>query len=100
MRQRFLALTCLSAMAALILWAGSSYTLPRMPDGHPDLRGTYDLATLTPMERLPGVSLVLTKEQAAAVEAAVAQAKAKADQPIQGNRTAPPKGAQCHSHGR
>ena len=25
--------------------------VPRMPDGHPDLQGTYDLATLTPVER-------------------------------------------------
>jgi hypothetical protein len=65
-----------------------------MPDGHPDLRGTYDLATLTPMERLPGVNLVLTKEQAAAVEAAVAQARAKGDQPIKGDRTAPPAGGE------
>jgi hypothetical protein len=36
----------------------------RMPDGHPDLQGTYDLATMTPMERLPGDGPVLTKEQA------------------------------------
>jgi hypothetical protein len=28
--------------------------LPRMPDGHPDLQGTYDLATMTPLERWPG----------------------------------------------
>ena len=25
----------------------------RMPDGHPDLQGTYDLATMTPLERMP-----------------------------------------------
>ncbi len=35
-----------------------------MPDGHPDLQGTYDLATMTPMERMPGDPPVLTKEQA------------------------------------
>ena len=27
---------------------------PRTPDGHPDLQGTYDLATITPLERRPG----------------------------------------------
>jgi hypothetical protein len=27
--------------------------LARMPDGHPDLQGTYDLATMTPFERWP-----------------------------------------------
>src|ERR1035438_9583257 len=37
---------------------------PRTPDGHPDLQGTYDLATMTPFERLPGDPPVLSKEQA------------------------------------
>src|SRR5258708_642038 len=72
--------------------AAKSHAVRRMADGHPDLQGIYDVATLTPMERLPGVSLVLTKEQAAAVEAAVAQAKAKGDEPIKGDRSAPPAG--------
>lgn len=36
----------------------------RTPDGHPDLQGTYDLATMTPLERFPGDPPVLTKEQA------------------------------------
>ncbi len=92
MRQRFVALTGLSAMAALMVWAGSGYTPSRMPDGHPDLRGTYDVATLTPMERPAGMGLVFTKEEAARREAARAQARAKADQPIPGDRVAPPKG--------
>src|SRR5579871_5315361 len=38
--------------------------IPRMPDGHPDLQGTYDLATMTPLERFPGDPPVLSKEQA------------------------------------
>ena len=35
------------------MWAQAPkpYAPPRMPDGHPDLQGTYDLATLTPLER-------------------------------------------------
>jgi hypothetical protein len=37
---------------------------PRLADGHPDLQGTYDLATMTPFERLPGDPPFLTKEQA------------------------------------
>ena len=35
--------------------------MARMPDCHPDLQGTYDLATLTPVERRAGQPLVLTK---------------------------------------
>ena len=47
-------------------------TLRRMPDGHPDLQGIYDLATMTPMERLPGDPPVLTKEQAEKLQKAEA----------------------------
>ena len=42
----------------------SNSKLKRLPDGHPDLQGTYDLATMTPLERLPGDPPYLTKEQA------------------------------------
>ena len=44
------------------------YNPPRMADGHPDLQGTYDLATLTPLERRSGMPLVMTKEEAAKQE--------------------------------
>src|SRR5258708_35635793 len=46
------------------------YAPPRMPDGHPDLSGTYDAATLTPLERMRGPNLVMTNEEAAKEEAA------------------------------
>jgi hypothetical protein len=68
------------------------YTAARMPDGHPDLQGVYDLATLTPVERRPGADLVLTSEQAANMERMAALARAIGDQPIEGDRPAPPKG--------
>ena len=42
----------------------------RMPDGHPDLQGTYDLATMTPLERMPGDPPVLSKEQAEKIQKA------------------------------
>jgi hypothetical protein len=104
MRNRCIALMGVLAMAALILCtlvpaaaqtantSGKAYTPPRMPDGHPDLQGTYDLATMTPMERAAGSPLVLTNEQAVKLEAANAQRRARADQAIQGDRPAPPKG--------
>jgi len=72
--------------------APKSYTPPRMPDGHPDLQGTYDLATLTPLERPAGANSVLTKEEAAKLERAAAAAREEGDKSIKGDRPAPPKG--------
>jgi hypothetical protein len=103
MRNRFVALTGLLGFAALVLCIipaaaqtpkapAKTYNVPRMPDGHPDLQGTYDLATLTPVERPAGAKLVLTNEEAAKLETARAQQRARADQAIQGDRPAPPKG--------
>jgi hypothetical protein len=69
-----------------------THNTPRLADGHPDLQGTYDLATITPVERAPGMNAVLTKEQAAKLENAYAGQRERGDQPIDGNRTAPPKG--------
>src|SRR5437867_12141 len=64
--------------------------IPRMSDGHPDLQGTYDLATLTPVERPAGQPLVLTAEQAQKLEQQVAERSVRADAPIAANRAAPP----------
>src|SRR5437899_1279811 len=100
MRNRMLALVgslVLAAAAALSLGAQplaaqagkaapKTPTVPRTADGHPDLQGFYDVATMTPVERLPGVNnLVLTKEEAAALEQYEAQRQVKNDAP----RTAP-----------
>src|SRR5689334_22483885 len=69
--------------------------LPRTADGHPDLQGVYDVATITPLERLAGVnSLVLTKEQAAAMEPYEAQRQVKNDAPLDADRGAPPVGGE------
>ena len=66
--------------------------IPRMADGHPDLQGTYDLATLTPVERPTGTPLVMTDEQAAKMEKDVAARKSTQDAPIKADRDAPPLG--------
>ncbi|HZT78350.1 MAG TPA: hypothetical protein VFA27_16975 [Vicinamibacterales bacterium] len=67
----------------------------RTADGHPDFTGMYDLATMTPVERLPGMKdLVLTKEQADAAENYEAQRNAKDDQPLKSDRGAPPTGGE------
>src|SRR2546423_3310751 len=70
----------------------ASRDVARMPDGHPDLQGTYDLATLTPLERAAGTPPVLTDEQAAKLEAQVAKQKDLLAGPVDGNRKAPPSG--------
>jgi hypothetical protein len=72
--------------------APKPYTPPRMPDGHPDLQGTYDLATLTPLERAAGTNAVMTKEEAAKLERAAAAQREEGDKSIKGDRSAPPKG--------
>jgi hypothetical protein len=83
--KRFVLLTAAMAIA--------SYAQPqRMPDGHPDLQGTYDLATLTPLERSAGSKAVLTPEEAAKLEKDTAARRNRANDPIRGDRPAPPKG--------
>jgi hypothetical protein len=68
------------------------YSPKRMPDGRPDLQGTYDLATLTPLERPAGMKPVLTREEVAKLERAVATQVDEGAKPISGERGAPPKG--------
>src|SRR5262252_1139961 len=72
--------------------AAKPYSSPRMPDGHPDLQGTYDLATLTPLERPAGTNAVLTDEEATKLEQNVATQNEVRGRAISGDRTAPPKG--------
>ena len=69
--------------------------IPRLADGHPDLQGTYDIATLTPVDRPRGVkNLVLTEQEAAAMEKYEAQRQVKNDAPLNGDRGAPPVGGE------
>jgi len=80
------ALICVAAIP--VIAAGQA----RTPDGHPDLQGTYDLATLTPLERPAGAKAALTAEEAAKFEKEVEARKQAAGQAISGDRSAPPKG--------
>ena len=104
MRHLVMKLAGVAAMAALLLWtprpadaqnskAPAKESRPRrMPDGHPDLEGTYDLATLTPVERPLGAKAVYTDEEARKLETSAALQREKGDQSLQGDRPAPPKG--------
>ncbi len=59
-----LPLLLLSSLAAAQDWA-----LPRMPWGDPDLQGTWSNATLTSLERMPGIDeLVISEQQARELE--------------------------------
>jgi hypothetical protein len=72
--------------------APASKAFPRAADGHPDLTGVYDLATLTPVERPNGSPAVLTDEEAAKLEKQAAQRRELLAQPSKGDRGAPPVG--------
>jgi len=64
----------------------------RTKDGHPDLQGTYDIASMTPLERAPGTPLVMTREEAAALERQRAERVQRLALPSNGDRNAPPAG--------
>jgi hypothetical protein len=75
--------------------AATTWTLPRTPDGKPNLSGFYDVATMTPVERPAGVDrLVLTPEEAATLEKYEEERQVKNDAPISGDRAAPPVGGE------
>jgi len=89
---RLVYLSALVVAASTVISGQSRPPLPRTPDGHPDLQGVYDLATLTPLERAANQPLVLTDEEAARLEKQVADRKFRAGLPSAGDRNAPPKG--------
>src|SRR4029450_12850738 len=64
--------------------------MPRTADGHPDLTGVYDLATMTPLERAANMPAVMTDEEAAKLEKQEAARNAALDKAIDGGRSAPP----------
>jgi hypothetical protein len=68
--------------------------LPRTADGRPDLSGTYDVSTLTPLQRPAelGEKMALTEEEAAEIAARMQQGMALANRPSDPNRGAPPQG--------
>ena len=99
MRTRMLMIAGTAGLVVISLAAQSSPGksphgggMPRLADGHPDLQGTYDLGTLTPVERRAGMPLVLSDAEAAKLEQGVAGRTEALAAPIKGDRAAPPKG--------
>jgi hypothetical protein len=76
--------------------SGRGWVAPRTPDGHPDLQGTFNVATITPVERPAeyGNRLVLTADEAAALERAESDRDQKLAEPSASvdQRVAPPVG--------
>ena len=101
MPNRLLALVVLLVFAAPGVWLGSgsvtaqtqevSSDIPRTPDGHPDLTGLYDVATMTPVERPTeyGDRLFLTNEEVAAMVQYEEQRNERDLDPLDPDRSAP-----------
>ncbi len=68
--------------------------IPRTPSGHPDLSGTFDAATLTPLERpvALGNKAFLTVEEARELADKERSFAANANRQTDGGREAPPEG--------
>ena len=95
MRIRQRLVTAIVVSAAFTVGAAGQMrnaAIPRTPDGHPDLSGTYDLAMLKPLERPNGMAARLSDDEAAKLEKQVVDRNTALDRPIEGNRAAPPKG--------
>ncbi|MFT7654831.1 MAG: hypothetical protein ACI9UU_003952 [Candidatus Azotimanducaceae bacterium] len=81
--------------ATCLLGATAAATdMPRTADGKPDLSGTYDIATLTPLQRPEefGETLYMTPEQAEKITLTRAERVAAEDIPSDPDRGAPPSG--------
>jgi hypothetical protein len=71
---------------------GKPWTMPRTPEGHPDLQGNWTNATLTPLERPTGQGPVLSAAEVAKIEKGMADRVERLAQPSDPNRPAPPQG--------
>ncbi len=78
----------------VVIPALASDDIPRTASGRPDLTGTYDAATLTPLTRPAefGENLYLTREQADKIAAEEMSRNEKQAQPSDPTREAPPEG--------
>jgi hypothetical protein len=70
------------------------WTVPRTPDGKPDLQGNWTNETQTPLERLGASGATLTDEQAAAIEQRAKLVEDYRNQDSDPNRPVPPKGGE------
>ena len=85
-----LTVVCLLAPVA----AAQNGDIPRTPSGRPDLSGTYDVSTLTPMQRPEefGEKMVLTAEEAAEISERARRRDVRRAERSDPDRGAPPQG--------
>ncbi|MDP6579942.1 MAG: hypothetical protein QF681_04725, partial [Vicinamibacterales bacterium] len=84
-----LAVVCLAPVAS-----AQTADIPRTPSGRPDLSGTYDVSTLTPIQRPTelGGKMSLTDEEAAELAETERARQERGNLPSDPNRGAPPQG--------
>ena len=87
-------ISAIPGILAVVALDCATAEIPRTPSGRPDLSGTYDIATLTPLERLEtyGEKLVLTDKEAAEFARQAAESGAQLNAASDPGRTAPPEG--------
>ena len=85
---------CCGVVAAGVSALALADDIPRTPEGRPDFSGTYDVATLTPLQRpeMFGHNLVLSPDAAEKIASENAEYLAKDLEPSDPNREAPPEG--------
>ncbi len=100
------ALATLAAVVLFIAWVpqdtdigaentpDASWTVPRTPDGRPDLQGNWTNATMTPIQRPEGMGPVFTPEEVAEMEGGYHEERAESFADSDPDREAPPVGGQ------
>jgi len=87
-----LAAAAVTITAAPAQTGAPQWTVPRTPHGHPDLQGNWTNATMTPVQRPPGIGAVLTPEQVKELESGRQDFIVEAARASDPNRGAPPDG--------
>ena len=94
LRRPLLALLIVALAVAVPAATSAQTDIPRMPDGRPDLSGTYDVATLTPTYRPSnlGDKLALSDEEAEAIAERARRTSEFMQRASNPDRDAPPAG--------
>ena len=84
----------MTATVCMVAATAACADIPRTAEGLPDLTGTYDVATLTPVQRpvIYGDNLLLTKEAAQKIEADEKARRIEGQEASNPDREAPPEG--------